>query len=78
MLKLGKINREKKCKIIQKSTWKKQSTFIKWGGAVPSGTLSSGATLLNREDYNTKEYGGTLTCYSLFIYNGGGYGYGRK
>ena len=37
-------------------------------GLVPTGTLSSGATLLNREDYNRKEYGGTLTCYSLFAY----------
>ena len=52
--------------------------LLNGGGAVPSGTLSSGATLLNEGDYNIKEYGGTLTCYSLFMYNGGGYGYGRK
>ena len=48
-------------------------------GLVPTGTLSSGATLLNKEDYNIKEYGGTLTCYSLFTYKekrlvGGRYG----
>lgn len=48
------------------------------GGVVSSDTLNSGATLLNIRDYNIKEYGGTLTCYSLFMYNGGGYGYGRK
>ena len=49
------------------------------GGAVPSGTLSSVATILKGGDYNTKEYGGTLTCYSLFAYKekrwvGGRYG----
>ena len=27
------------------------------GGIVPTGTLSSGATLLNREDYNIKSMG---------------------
>ena len=36
MLKLGKIIREKKCKIIQKSTDNTKSTFIKWGGGACS------------------------------------------
>ena len=49
------------------------------GGVVSSDTLNSGATLLNIRDYNIKEYGGTLTCYSLFAYKekrwvGGRYG----
>ena len=49
------------------------------GGIVSTDTLNSEATLLNREDYNIKEYGGTLTCYSLFAYKekrlvGGRYG----
>ena len=37
------------------------------GGLVSTDTLNSEANLLNREDYNIKEYGGTLTCYSLFL-----------
>ena len=53
--------------------------LLNGGGVVPAGTLSSGATLLNKGDYNIKEYGGTLTCYSLFTYKekrwvGGRYG----
>ena len=59
MLKLGKIIREKKCKIIQKSTTKKFSKLhlLNGGGLVPAGTLSSGATIINRIDYNIKSTG---------------------
>lgn len=42
--------------------------LLNGGGLVSSDTLNSGATLLNIRDYNIKEYGGTLTCYSLFTY----------
>ena len=60
MLKLGKINREKKCKIIQKSTiresYKYEQSF--WGGGVVSiDTLNSEAIIINIEDYNSKSMG---------------------
>lgn len=56
MLKLGKIIREKKCKIIQKSTTK--TTFIKLGGGlVSTDTLNSEAIIINTEDYNSKSMG---------------------
>ena len=62
MLKLGKINREKKCKIIQKSTTMK---YIResykceqlFGGLVSTDTLNSEAIMINIEDYNSKSMG---------------------
>ena len=61
MLKLGKINREKKCKIIQKSTkylrgnYKYEQLF--GGGVVSIDTLNSEAIMINIEDYNIKSMG---------------------
>ena len=49
------------------------------GGVASTDTLNSEAIIDNIGDYNIKEYGGTLTCYSLFAYKekrwvGGRYG----
>ena len=52
MLKLGKINREKKCKIIQKSTMNNTRMHLLNGGIVSTDTLNSGAIMINIEDYN--------------------------
>ena len=54
MLKLGKINREKKCKIIQKSTMNNTRMHLLNGGIVSTDTLNSGAIMINIEDYNIK------------------------
>ena len=54
MLKLGKINREKKCKIIQKSTMNNTRMHLLNGGIVSTDTLNSGAIIINIEDYNIK------------------------
>ena len=54
MLKLGKINREKKCKIIQKSTMNNTRMHLLNGGIVSTDTLNSGARMINIEDYNIK------------------------
>ena len=54
MLKLGKINREKKCKIIQKSTKNNTRMHLLNGGIVSTDTLNSGAIMINIEDYNIK------------------------
>ena len=54
MLKLGKINREKKCKIIQKSTMNNTRMHVLNGGIVSTDTLNSGAIMINIEDYNIK------------------------
>ena len=53
--------------------------LLNGGGLVSSDTLNSEAIVDNIGDYNIKEYGGTLTCYSLFAYKekrwvGGRYG----
>ena len=53
MLKLGKINREKKCKIIQKSTMNNTRMHLLNGGIVSTDTLNSGAIIINIEDYNS-------------------------
>ena len=57
MLKLGKINREKKCKIIQKSTKNLQINIYKYeqlfgGGIVSTDTLNSEAIIVSIKDYN--------------------------
>lgn len=57
MLKLGKINREKKCKIIQKSTMNNTRMHLLNGGIVSTDTLNSGAIMINIEDYNSKSMG---------------------
>ena len=57
MLKLGKINREKKCKIIQKSTMNNTRMHLLNGGIVSTDTLNSGAIMINIEDYNIKSMG---------------------
>ena len=60
MLKLGKINREKKCKIIQKSTYIRGSykcEQLLGGGIVSTDTLNSEAIMINIEDYNSKSMG---------------------
>ena len=64
MLKLGKINREKKCKIIQKSTSTIQKStsntkvyLLNGGGLQLTDTLNSGAIIINIEDYNSKSMG---------------------
>ena len=57
MLKLGKINREKKCKIIQKSTMNNTRMHLLNGGIVSTDTLNSGAIIINIEDYNIKSMG---------------------
>ena len=64
MLKLGKINREKKCKIIQKSTSTIQKStsntkvyLLTGGGLQLTDTLNSGAIIINIEDYNSKSMG---------------------
>ena len=54
MLKLGKINREKMCKIIQKSTMNNTRMHLLNGGIVSTDTLNSGAIMINIEDYNIK------------------------
>ena len=54
MLKLCKINREKKCKIIQKSTMNNTRMHLLNGGIVSTDTLNSGAIMINIEDYNIK------------------------
>ena len=54
MLKLGKINLEKKCKIIQKSTMNNTRMHLLNGGIVSTDTLNSGAIMINIEDYNIK------------------------
>ena len=54
MLKLGKINREKKCKIIQKSTMNNTRMHLLNRGIVSTDTLNSGAIMINIEDYNIK------------------------
>ena len=54
MLKLGKINREKKCKIIQKSTMNNTRMHLLNGGIVSTDTLNSGAIMIKIEDYNIK------------------------
>ena len=54
MLKLGKINREKKCKIIQKSTSNIKAHLLNGGGVVSTDTLNSGAIIINIGDYNIK------------------------
>ena len=54
MLKLGKINRENKCKIIQKSTMNNTRMHLLNGGIVSTDTLNSGAIMINIEDYNIK------------------------
>ena len=54
MLKLGKINREKKCKIIQKSTMNNTRMHLLNGEIVSTDTLNSGAIMINIEDYNIK------------------------
>ena len=46
MLKLGKINREKKCKIIQKSTMNNTRMHLLNGGIVSTDTLNSGAIMI--------------------------------
>ena len=57
MLKLGKINREKKCKIIQKSTMNNTRMHLLNGGIVSTDTLNSGAIMINIEDYNSVSMG---------------------
>ena len=59
MLKLGKINREKKCKIIQKSTIRESYKYEQpfGGGIVSIDTLNSEAIMINIEDYNSKSMG---------------------
>lgn len=57
MLKLGKINREKKCKIIQKSTMNNTRMHLLNGGIVSTDTLNSEAIMINIEDYNSKSMG---------------------
>ena len=58
MLKLGKINREKKCKIIQKSTMNNTKThLLNGGGVVSTYTLNSEAIIDNIGDYNSKSMG---------------------
>ena len=57
MLKLGKINREKKCKIIQKSTMNNTRMHLLNGGIVSTDTLNSGAIIINIEDYNSVSTG---------------------
>lgn len=58
MLKLGKINREKMCKIIQKSTKNIHKLhLLNGGGIVSTDTLNSGAIIINIEDYNSKSMG---------------------
>ena len=55
MLKLGKINREKMCKIIQKSTMNNTKVhLLNGGGVVSTDTLNSEAIMINIEDYNIK------------------------
>ena len=58
MLKLGKINREKKCKIIQKSTTNTYKLhLLNGGGIVSTDTLNSESIMINIEDYNSKSMG---------------------
>lgn len=57
MLKLGKINREKKCKIIQKSTMNNTRMHLLNGGIVSTDTLNSEAIMINIGDYNSKSMG---------------------
>ena len=57
MLKLGKINREKMCKIIQKSTSNLKAHLLNGGGLQSTDTLNSGAIIINIEDYNSKSMG---------------------
>ena len=52
MLKLGKIIREKKCKIIQKSTNKNTNFKISLGGVHFSNALICNRDSINFKDYN--------------------------